>query len=779
MGIGRAESRRPMIGRSLQRVTTRLRLLILVLTLGFSLSACAPAVRAGTLAPTLAMADVSGGAVAMQNGLPVPTFEWEPRPRIDLDGKWRVERAQLDNDLSLSDRDRALPRIVQQAGGRERPGFDDSSWELLAVPGTLNPPPDARQVGAWYRHGFYVPPDWGGRSVTLKFAAVNYVADVWLNGVYLGYHEGGYTPFAFDATSALLLDQPNLLVVRVDNPPWGTRNDIVPWGLTDWWNYGGITQPVWLEAAPPVHAVRADVVPHLDGADVSVVLRNASRRAMLTLPQAASSGPSAALRPGPSAAPSAAPRTVEASTSVRLEVLPALVTPDNVADRDVRALLPGGTLGPPPPPLAETQIDAGVMGGNSARVVEASFRFGGADHWTPASPALYLLHVEVRTAGRVDDLWTSFGLRHVQVDPEAPRLLLNGTPVMFHGVGLHDEILSPSTNEAQVSGHRIHSTGEVQTQLDRAREVGADLIRAGHTPANPLLLMLADRVGFAVWEEIPLYHFTPLTFGATMRRGIPQQMLREMALRDMNHPSVLFHGLANESTGEGERTDALRTLHDIDRQIDGTRLTGQAAYGSQPLDATQAPLDVAGFTFYYGVFYGQSAADTELALRQAHATNPDKPIMALEFGRWSDGTDGLARQRAVFSDTYPIFARHAGTDDHGFVGLATWWTLDDFLTMRPGIGVEHFGLYAPDGTPRPVAVVASAQFATRAGEGATLGIESNVRSARVDVSTADDRLPLVLAYGLLVAFGALGVVLLLLVTTGGRATGRLRHRGGR
>lgn len=753
-------------------------LLVTALALSLSLVACAPVVRAGSLPPTLEMRDVSGGSVAMQNGIPVPTFEWQPRSRIDLDGSWRVERTQLDADLSLTDRGEALSRIEELAAGREAPGFDDNGWELLDVPGTLNAPPDADQVGAWYRHGFFVPDDWHDRAVTLKFAAVNYVADVWLNGVHLGYHEGGYTPFAFDATDALLVGQPNLLVVRVDNPPWGTRNDIVPWGLTDWWNYGGITQPVWLEATPAVHAVRADVVPHLDGADVSVVVRNASTRAINELPQPASPGASA--QPSLAASPRASEgvQRVEAATSLRIEVLPALVTPDNVANPDARALLPGGGIGPVPPPLVETELEAGVLDGEAIHVAEASFRFGGADRWTPQLPALYVLHIEVTTAGQVDDLWTSFGLRHVQVDPEAPRLLLNGSPVMFHGVGLHDEQLTPGADGGGPGGHRIHSAGPIQAQLEQAREVGADLIRTGHTPANPLLLMLADRLGFAVWEEIPLYHFTPLTFGTTMRRGIPQQMLREMALRDMNHPSVLFHGLANESTGEGERTDALSILHQIDRKIDGTRLTGQAAYGSQPLDPTQGPLDVAGFTFYYGVFYGQSASDTEQALRLAHTTNPDKPIMALEFGRWSDGTDGLANQRSIFTDTYPIFARHAATADDGFVGLATWWTLEDFLTMRPGIGVEHFGLYGPDGRARPAALAAIGQFASRAGEGASLGLESNVRSARVDVSTGDDwRLALVLGYSLLVAFAALGVLLLLLIAGGGRATGRTRsHR---
>src|SRR6266568_6756265 len=164
--------------------------------------------------------------------------------------------------------------------------------------------------------------------------------------------------------------------------------------------------------------------------------------------------------------------------------------------------------------------------------------------------------------------------------------------------------------------------------------VHADLLRTNHVPGNPALLMLADRLGLAVWEEIPLNHYTPETFSLVMARGIPQQMLAEMALRDFNRPSVMFHGFANESTGTSERTSAMQTLHDLDRKIDGTRLTGQAMYGSNPTDPTSSPLDVAGYTFYYGVFYGglQPEPGTSHALQLAHQTYPKKPVMILEFG---------------------------------------------------------------------------------------------------------------------------------------------------
>src|SRR5881397_4020188 len=76
----------------------------------------------------------------------------------------------------------------------------------------------------------------------------------------------------------------------------------------------------------------------------------------------------------------------------------------------------------------------------------------------------------------------------------------------------------------------------------------------------------------------------------------------------------------------------------LDRPIDGTRLTGQAMYGTDPTDRTSAGLDVAGYTVYYGVLYGGrlSGLDVQTFLQQAHRTYPKKPIMVLEYGHWAD-----------------------------------------------------------------------------------------------------------------------------------------------
>lgn len=727
------------------------------------LAGCAPAPQAGSLAATLTIIDPDGASVAMQAGIPVPTFDPQPRRVIPLDGTWRIERDELDADVSLTDRSVALERIVADAGGREGADYPDRGWEMATVPGTLNPPPGREEGSGWFRRTFRVPATWDGLAATLKMEAVNYIADVWVNGTWVGYHEGGYTPFALDLSAALVAGAENTIAVRVDNPPWGSRNDIVPWGLADWWNYGGITRSAWIEATPPLSIARADVVPHLDSVDV----RGVVQVARTVVGSTTSDGP-ADTSDGPAADPEAPP-----ARSVRFRIYPAEVTPANVASPIATGLVPAGAE-----PIVTEDVELGDVSVDMPAVVDASFLMGGPDLWSPEQPALYVLETSLITDGAEGDgIWSTFGLRRVAVDPATGQLLLNGEPRMFTGVGLHDEALEPGRGERDTAGHRISVATEALAALERAAAVDATLIRTGHTPANPLILRLADRLGFAVWEEIPLYHYTPLTFGIALDRGIGVQMLREMALRDMNRPSVLFHGLANESTGMDERREALQILHDTDRAIDGTRLTGQAAYGFAPDDPTQAPLDVAGFTFYHGVFYGTDAASgTAAALETAHATNPGKPIMALEFGRWSDDRNGRQRQREVFDETFPELARHSAANPNGYVGASVWWTLQDYATEAPGIRVEHFGLYDEASALRPAGEAAVRGFAGSAGTGDEQQIESGVRDAApVAEQTSSPALLLYLGYGLGVVVAVLGGGLALLTRGRGRSTGRRRR----
>ena len=69
----------------------------------------------------------------------------------------------------------------------------------------------------WYKRTFKVPSSWNGKDVMLNFGAVDWRSDVWVNGVKVGSHEGGYTPFGFNVTAALRKGE-NEVVVKVFDP---------------------------------------------------------------------------------------------------------------------------------------------------------------------------------------------------------------------------------------------------------------------------------------------------------------------------------------------------------------------------------------------------------------------------------------------------------------------------------------------------------------------------------------------------------------------------------
>lgn len=93
----------------------------------------------------------------------------------------------------------------------------------------------------WYKKSFDYSKAAANDKFYLYFGAVNYRADVYLNGKKLGMHKGGFTPFNFEIPADLLKEKGNFLVVKVDNKRYA---DEVPTLNTDWWNYGGITRDV-------------------------------------------------------------------------------------------------------------------------------------------------------------------------------------------------------------------------------------------------------------------------------------------------------------------------------------------------------------------------------------------------------------------------------------------------------------------------------------------------------------------------------------------------------
>ena len=192
--------------------------------------------------------------------------------------------------------------------GRAERWFNQSPPTAVAapVPGVIQQTLPGYHGVAWYWHRFRMDADLqaGAGRVLVRFGAVDYLAEVWLNGWYAGCYEGGEMPFEFDASAALRAGAENLLAVRVLNPtntpidgyllaetPHKNRVMSLVCGST--WNTGGIIYPVTLRAVPVVHIrdVFARPDPHTGRVAVTLTAFNAGPLAargtlMLTLAEA-------------------------------------------------------------------------------------------------------------------------------------------------------------------------------------------------------------------------------------------------------------------------------------------------------------------------------------------------------------------------------------------------------------------------------------------------------------------------------------------------------------
>ncbi len=135
----------------------------------------------------------------------------------------------------------------QNKSDRIEYNFDKS--DVISVPGDWNSQKENLfyyEGTVWYKTSFDYKKTGAQNRQFVYFGAVNYIAEVYLNGKKLGTHVGGFTPFNFEITD-LLKEKDNFLVVKVDNK---RAADAVPTLNTDWWNYGGITRDVKIIETP-------------------------------------------------------------------------------------------------------------------------------------------------------------------------------------------------------------------------------------------------------------------------------------------------------------------------------------------------------------------------------------------------------------------------------------------------------------------------------------------------------------------------------------------------
>ena len=434
--------------------------------------------------------------------------------RVSLNGRWRFHLA---------------PAPERAPDGFWSPEFDDAGWGDLPVPGCwqmhghgrphytnvvypfpIDPPrvPSENPTGC-YRRSFWLPEEWAGMQVRLRFEGVDSCFTVWVNGVEAGMSKGSRLPAEFDASS-LVRPGRNTLAVRVVQ--WSDGSYLED---QDMWWLSGIFRDVSLVAFPRVHIADLGVVTHrLD--DRAATVRVATEVANVG--------------------------SVSATRSLGALLLDAY-------GREVAR--------------AEAHAVAIAVGECAYSLLELEVR--DPHPWSPEDPSLYTLIVTLQgeDGGPGQSVGLRVGLREVSVRDGV--LLLNGRPIKLRGVNRHEHhptlgrSIPIETMVEDIVLMKRHNVNAVRTSHYPDDPRWYDLCdRYG--------IALIDECDLETHGFLDHRDRTNPTDDPAWEAACVDRMER-MVRRDRNHPSVLIWSLGNEA-GFGRNH---RSMAAAARAIDPTR----------------------------------------------------------------------------------------------------------------------------------------------------------------------------------------------------------------
>ena len=424
----------------------------------------------------------------------VPRSEY-PRPQfvrpdwLCLNGEWQFEIDQGDSgiDRDLLNRDLNSSIVVPFCPESKLSGIENHDY-LNAV---------------WYRRQVTIPSEWAGRDVLLHFQAVDYDATVWVNGVEVGRHRGGFSPFTCSLRGVVAPGETVTLVVRARDshtrpqPRGKQAREYGPEGAI-YVRTTGIWQTVWLEPVPVVALRRPRITPDV-----------ANRMFRLEQP-ITQNAPGLRLR------------------AVVKDEKGEVVSAEVAADLDLSPRL-------------------------DLKVPEDRLQL-----WSIEDPHLYTLEIAlVDAGGKVVDQATSYaGLRSVSIAGKA--IKINGKPVFQRLVldqGYYpDGILTAPNEEALIR------------DIELSQQAGFNGARLHQKVFEERFLYHADRLGYIVWGEFPDWGCSGMgRQNAEHQKPGPDYITQwlEVVERDYSHPAIVGWCPLNETWQS--ITDQISDLDDVTR----------------------------------------------------------------------------------------------------------------------------------------------------------------------------------------------------------------------
>lgn len=297
--------------------------------------------------------------------------------------------------------------------------------------------------------------------------------------------------------------------------------------------------------------------------------------------------------------------------------------------------------------------------------------------WSPDSPKLYKVEI---TQGdeRISD---EIGFRTIET--RGRQLLLNGKPIFLRGVCAHEE--------TAYSNRRCNSAADADTLLSWARELGCNFIRLAHYPHNEHAVREAERQGFLLWSEIPVYWTISWQNADTYANA--EQQLRDMIRRDHNRAAIIIWSLANETPHSTPRDKFLSGLAKCARGLDSTRLismamevTGASNFLNRLQDNMNQYVDVVSFNQYIGWY-----RDVNDAPKMRWEIPYEKPVIISEFGGGAKaGLHGTKDQRWTEEFQENLYRENLAMLEkiEGLSGTCPWVLKDFRSPRRPLPGVQ-------------------------------------------------------------------------------------------
>ncbi len=626
--------------------------------------------------------EVNNVNVLYQYGVPVPSFDtWKReekgRHRLPLDDDWKFSFENIEYEGLLFEHNKAYKNedlLINSTAMKEKwysPNFDDSDWKTVAVPHVwdlediendewydssveFNPDKAFRREFGWYRKDITVSEDFiENRSIRLNALGIETQAWIFVNGQYVGAHEGGYEPFSMVISEYLSPGTNNISIrvwrrpqrraddpdIKIDELAKGrkefyqkdVRSTVGPGGS---FPYGGIKREIWLESTNKVNVSKILTKAEDGLLNIYAVLYNSSNQ----------------------------------DQKVGLEFDPG--TGDSKANEIV-------------------DIEAG-----ETRVVQKNIEIPAAENWSPADPNLYNAKVTLYKdeTELIDSLTAQYGMRKIEI--KDGNIYLNGKRILLKGFVWYEDF-NPQNVTSDRETYKFH-LNFIKNELK------ANFLR--EHPYHPKAQEVADEVGMLLMIEELNNWLTSFLMNYQLRQyNLSEALVASKVWNNINHPSVIIWSLANE-LGDYDTSVAskfIKSLNKISKDLDVQDRPTTAclrAHG-QYTNSIAKHLDIYSFNTKRSDYSDKSSQQKvgndnnegdglRYTLNQIVERFPDKPILFSEAGpSWT--TDYGKVNPNIFKMWDFILK-----EEYPVIGFA-YWSYNDYksgLGNFRGGGFTHSGI---------------------------------------------------------------------------------------